>query len=117
MIVDQAAIAVRLLVEVPDGWEAEMRQALAQFGEVFFAEDFRFSLVGTPSHGAQFYNFRYLFATARTDKKSPQMGCCVSGSGPRSQRGEKIRLAPIRSASRIESRSPLAHTARSRLAP
>ena len=63
MAVDQSAIAVRLFVEVPDGRQAKMCEVATESGEVFLAQHLRFSLIGTPSHAGEFYNFRLVFAT------------------------------------------------------
>ena len=64
MVVDQSAIAVRLFVEVPNGWQAKMCEVATEFVEVFLAQHLRFSLIGTPSHAEEFYLFLLLFATA-----------------------------------------------------
>jgi hypothetical protein len=37
MVGDEAAIAVRLLVEIPNGWQAQMREIATQFAEIFRA--------------------------------------------------------------------------------
>jgi hypothetical protein len=62
MVVEKAAIAVCLLVEFPDGWQAEMREVVTEFLEVLLAQHLRLTLVGTPGHAGQFYNVRFYFA-------------------------------------------------------
>jgi hypothetical protein len=62
--VDEAAIAVRLLVEISNGWQAKVCEAVTEFLKVFLAQHLRFSLIGTPSHAGDSTVFRCLFATA-----------------------------------------------------
>ena len=40
-----------------------MCEIATEFPEVFLAQHLRFSLIGTPSHAGEFYNFRFAFAT------------------------------------------------------
>jgi hypothetical protein len=54
MVVDEAAIAVRLLVKIADGWQAKVCEAATKFVEIFRAQHLRFSLIGTPSHAGEF---------------------------------------------------------------
>jgi hypothetical protein len=63
LVVDKAAIAVRLFVEIPNGWQAKVREVASEFAEVFLVQHLRFSLIGTPSHAGGFYNVRLIFAT------------------------------------------------------
>ena len=62
MVVDEAAITIRLLVEVPDRWQAKMREVMTEFLEVLLAQHLTLSLLGTPGHGGEFYSVRRLFA-------------------------------------------------------
>ena len=62
MVVDQTAVAVGRLVEIADGWQAEMGEAVTKFFQVLLAQHLSFSLVRTPSHAGEFYTFRVLFA-------------------------------------------------------
>jgi hypothetical protein len=63
LVIDQAAISIRLLVEIPDGWQAQVRQATSEFVEIFLTQDLSLALIGTPGHAGAFYSFRRLFAT------------------------------------------------------
>jgi hypothetical protein len=62
MIVDEAAIAVRNLVELPDGRQAEMREVVTEFLEVFLAQHLLVPPIWAPRHAGQFYNLLLLFA-------------------------------------------------------
>jgi hypothetical protein len=48
--IDEAAILIRLLVEVTHGWQAEMSEIVPKFRKVFLAQHLRISPVRTPSH-------------------------------------------------------------------
>ena len=50
LVVDEAAITVRLLVEFANGGQAKMREVMTEFLEVILAQHLRFSLVRTPGH-------------------------------------------------------------------
>src|ERR1700686_3233948 len=50
MVVEKAAIAVCLLVEFPDGWQAEMREVVTKLLEVLLAQHLCLTLVETPGH-------------------------------------------------------------------
>jgi hypothetical protein len=54
MIVDEAAIAVRNLVELPNGWRAQMREVVAKFLEVLLAQHLLVLLIWAPSHAGEF---------------------------------------------------------------
>jgi len=79
LVVDQTAIAVRLLVEIPNCGQAKVCETATEFAEVFLAQHLRFSLIGTPSHAGGFYRFRFVFAIAlcyfsvSSKPESPQM--------------------------------------------
>jgi predicted Zn finger-like uncharacterized protein len=62
--VDQSAIAVRLLVEIPNGGQAQMREVATEVGQVFLVQHLCLSLIGTPGHAGEFYLFRLVFAKA-----------------------------------------------------
>ena len=57
MTVDQAAIFVRLLVEISHGWQAKVGETVPKFCEVFLAQHLRFSIIRTPSHAGDFTIF------------------------------------------------------------
>jgi hypothetical protein len=57
VLVDKAAIAVRLFVEIANGRQAEMRQAAPEFVQVFLTQHLRLSLIGTPGHAGHFTAF------------------------------------------------------------
>jgi hypothetical protein len=61
MIVDEAAIAVRNLVELPDGWQAQMCKVVAKFLEILLAQHLLVPLIWAPRHAGEFYNVRRLF--------------------------------------------------------
>jgi hypothetical protein len=61
---DQSAIAVRLLVPVPNGWKAQMVEVVTEFGQVLLAQHLRLSLVGTPGHAGKNSTAFALSATA-----------------------------------------------------
>jgi hypothetical protein len=50
MIVDEAAIAVRNLVELPDGWQAQMCKVVAKFLEVLLAQHLLVPPIWAPRH-------------------------------------------------------------------
>jgi hypothetical protein len=50
-VVDQPAISVRLVVKVPYDLDAEVREVVTEFVEIFLAQDFSFVAIWTPSHG------------------------------------------------------------------
>jgi len=50
MVIDEAAILIRLLVEVSHGWQAKVSEIVPKFCKVFLAQHLRFALIGTPSH-------------------------------------------------------------------
>ena len=66
MIVDEAAIALRNLVEPPDGRQAKMRDAVAKFLEIFLAQHILVPLIWAPRHRGEFYNPLLLFAIQST---------------------------------------------------
>ena len=45
MTVDEAAVAVGRLVEIPNGWQAEVGEAVAEFFQVCLSQHFPFALV------------------------------------------------------------------------
>ena len=61
-VINEAAISICLLVEVPHGWQAKVREIVTEFLEIFLAQHLRFSGVGTPGHAEEFYIFRLVFA-------------------------------------------------------
>ena len=64
-VVDHAAVLVRLLVEVPDSWQAEVREVVSKLLQVLFAQNLHLTWVWTPSHcGANSTLFRLVFAIA-----------------------------------------------------
>jgi hypothetical protein len=63
--IDEAAILICLLVEVPHGWQTEVREIVPKFRKVFLAQHLSFSLIRTPRHrGRNFTLFRLVFAMA-----------------------------------------------------
>jgi len=64
-VVNEAAILICLLVEVPHGWQAEVSQIVAEFLKVFLAQHLCLSFVRASSHAGGFYTFRFAFATLR----------------------------------------------------
>lgn len=50
MIVDKAAFAVRNSVELPDGRQAEMREVVTEFLEVFLAQHLLIPPIWAPRH-------------------------------------------------------------------
>jgi len=52
MVVNEAAISVRPLVEISHGWQAKVSKIMPQFRKVFLAQHLRFSLIGTTRHRA-----------------------------------------------------------------
>jgi hypothetical protein len=65
MIVDEAAIAVRNLVELPDGRQAEMREVVTEFLEVLRFSSLSISWSrrsGRRAIAGEFYNILLLFA-------------------------------------------------------
>jgi hypothetical protein len=62
MIVDEAAIAVRNLVELPNGWQAQMCKVVAKFLEVLLAQHLLVPPIWAPRHRGKAYNIRLLFA-------------------------------------------------------
>src|SRR5580704_17421152 len=62
MIVDKAAIAVRLFVEFPDGRQAKMREVVTEFLEVFLAQQLLVPTIWAPRHTGEFYSLLLLFA-------------------------------------------------------
>jgi hypothetical protein len=60
--VDEAAILIRLLVEISHGWQAKVSEIVTKFRKVLLAQHLRFSLIGTPRHAGGFYYVRCLFA-------------------------------------------------------
>src|ERR1700721_3544917 len=63
--VNQSAVPVALLVKVPHGGQAKMRETLAQFREIFLAQHLRFSAVGAWGPGAGFICF--VFSSPRSN--------------------------------------------------
>jgi hypothetical protein len=62
VIVEKAAIAVRNLVELPNGRQAQMCKVVAKFLEVLLAQHLLLSFIWTPCHAGEFYNLLLLFA-------------------------------------------------------
>jgi hypothetical protein len=50
MVVEKAAVAIRLLVKIMSRRQAQMREVVTEFLEVLLAQHLSLSLVGTPSH-------------------------------------------------------------------
>jgi hypothetical protein len=50
-MVDQPAVSVRLVVKVPYGLDAEVREIVPEIVEVLLAQNFSFVAIWTPSHG------------------------------------------------------------------
>jgi hypothetical protein len=48
--INEAAILVRLLVEIADCWQAEMRETVTEFCKFFLAQHLRFAAVGSSGH-------------------------------------------------------------------
>jgi hypothetical protein len=61
VVVDQAAVTVRLLVEVANCRQAQMCEVVTDFLEIVLAQHLRFALVGTQGHAGAFYSFRFSF--------------------------------------------------------
>src|ERR1700722_10906272 len=78
MVVEKAAIAVCLLVEFPDGWQAEMREVVTKFLEVLLAQHLCLTLVGTAGHAGAILQCSLLFRHA-----------VVAGRVPRSRREDR----------------------------
>ena len=57
MLGNQAAIAVRHLVEVPNGWKAKVCEVATKFPEVLLTQHLRLARIGTPSHIEHFTVF------------------------------------------------------------
>ena len=53
-VINEAALFVRLLVEISYGWQAEMSEIMPEFRKVLLAQHLRFSGVGTPRHAEEF---------------------------------------------------------------
>jgi hypothetical protein len=56
-VINEAAIFVRLLVEISHGWQAKVSEIVPKFCKVFLTQHLRFSLIGTPSHAGDFTMF------------------------------------------------------------
>jgi hypothetical protein len=54
VIVDKAAIAVRNLVELPEGRQAEMREVVTEVLEVFLAQHLLVPPIWAPRHAGEF---------------------------------------------------------------
>jgi len=65
-VVDEAAIAVGRLIELPHGRQAEMREVVSKFLEILLAQHLLVPPIWTPSHAGEFYSVRVLFATKPT---------------------------------------------------
>jgi hypothetical protein len=57
MAVNEAAVSVRLLVEVSHGWQDKVGETVPKFRKVFLAQHLRFSLIRTPRHAGDFTTF------------------------------------------------------------
>jgi hypothetical protein len=56
-VTNEAAILVRLLVEISHGWQTKVSEIIAKFRKVLFAQHLRFSIIGTASHAGDSTTF------------------------------------------------------------
>jgi len=61
-VINEAAILICPVVKLPHGWQAEVREIVTEFLEVFLAQHLRFALVGASGHAGEFCTFRLVFA-------------------------------------------------------
>ena len=61
-VINEAAVSVRLLVEISRGWQAEVSEIVSEFRNVFLAQHFRFLLTGPPIHAVEFTALARMFA-------------------------------------------------------
>ena len=73
-IVDQATILVCPFVELANGRQAEMREVVAEFFQVLFAQHFPVPLIRAPSHAGEFHMFRVLFAMGKLESRAIRLG-------------------------------------------
>lgn len=57
MVINEAAVLVRLLVEISHGWQAKVSDTMPKLCEVLLAQRLRFSFIGTPRHAGDFTTF------------------------------------------------------------
>ena len=57
MAINEAAVLMCLLVEVPHGWQAKVSETMTKFRKVFLAQHLRFSPIRTPSHAGDSTTF------------------------------------------------------------
>ena len=57
LVVDEAAVAV--LAEVPHCWRAKVREVVTQFFQIFRAQDFSLSFIGSPGHAGHCSGFAF----------------------------------------------------------
>jgi hypothetical protein len=62
VVIDQAAVAVCLLVKIPNGWQTEMYEVVTDLPEVVLTQYLSFALVRTTSHAGSILHGSLLFA-------------------------------------------------------
>lgn len=64
-VVNETAILIGPLIEVPNRSHAEVREAVTEFLRLLLAQYLPFLAIRTPGHGQSSYHFRVLFAYNR----------------------------------------------------